>query len=97
MLGFHEPPIPGTCEVCSFAIEHGLDPRYEHALTRLATLWLLQDLDDLAGQPARLSALAVRSAGVEPGPVHELDPRHWYWAMFYEPEIRISLAGEEPQ
>ena len=65
---------------------------YEHARTRLATLWLLQDLKDMAGEPARLSSLAIRSAGVSPGPIHELEPRHWFWAMLYEPDIRLTLA-----
>lgn len=93
MLELHNPPVPAACDVCKYAVEHQIDPQYEHARTRLATLWLLQDLEDLSGEPARLSGLVIYSAGVAPGPVHELEPRHWFWAMFYESDIRLTLQG----
>ncbi len=93
MLDYHRAPQPDTCDACEYAVTHDLDCAYEHALVRLATLSLLEDLGALAGETTRLDALAVRSSGVEPGPLHALDPRHWFWAMLYEPDIRISVRG----
>ena len=90
MLEYHAEPVPEVCDVCKYMVEHELDCGYEHARTNVALAWLIQDLGD-AGESVRLSAVAVSGAGVEPGPVHPLEPRHWFWAMFHEPEIRISL------
>lgn len=91
MLAFHRDPLPTVCEACAYAVERNLDCAYEHARTRAATNFLLQDLEDLAGGSASLRGLAVSSTGVEPGPVHELDPRHWYWAIYFSPEVQLSL------
>jgi hypothetical protein len=96
MLEYHREPVPATCDVCRYAVDHRLDSPYEHALTRLATLSLVEDLTDLGAGTTRLSALAVSQSGVEPGPVHSFDPRHWFWAMFYEPRIRLSLERSRP-
>lgn len=76
--------------MCQYAVNHGLDCAYEHARSRLATVLLQQDLEDLHGATTRLSSLAVSQSGFEPGPVHALDPRHWFWAIFHEPRIRLS-------
>lgn len=91
MLDFHEEPRPEACDVCRYVLDHALDCAYEHSRTRVATAFLLSDLEDLTGGSASLSSLAVAAAGVEPGPVHPLEPRHWFWAMFHHPDIRISL------
>ena len=91
MLERPDPPILDACDVCKYAVDHQVDSDYEHARTRLATLWLIHDLEDLAGGSSRLSGLSVYSAGVEPGPIHELEPRHWYWAVLYEHDIQLSL------
>jgi hypothetical protein len=94
MLDFHRQPQPDICDVCLYVEEHELDCAYEHARARLATTFLLEDLAALPRQETtRLSALAVRSSGFAPGPVHPIDPRHWFWAMYHEPEIRISLGA----
>jgi hypothetical protein len=90
VLEYHSDPVPDACDVCKYAVEHELDCGYEHARTNLARAWLVEDLAE-AGESVRLSSVAVSAAGVEPGPVHQLEPRHWFWAMFFEPEIRISL------
>lgn len=89
MLAYHVLPDPGTCEVCTYAVEQGLDNAYEHALIRLATGLLLRDLADVEGT-ARFSSVVVSRVGEEPGPVHHLWPHHWYWALFFEPEVRLS-------
>lgn len=94
MLDYHREPIPDVCDVCRYAVEHSLDCGYEHARARLATLFLQQDLEDLEGT-TRLSSIAVSHTGFEPGPVHPLDPRHWFWAMFYEPQVRLSWREEQ--
>ena len=91
MLDFHDIPQVEVCDVCRYAVEYQLDCAYEHARTRLTAMFLLQDLADLDGGTASLQGLAVSSFGVEPGPVHSVEPRHWYWAMFYYPEVRIGL------
>ncbi len=89
MIEFHSEPIVEICDVCKYASAHELDCGYEHARTNVATAWLIEDLSEADSLPLR--SLAVSAAGVEPGPVHELEPRHWFWAMWYEPNIRISL------
>jgi len=94
MLDYHVDAQPGMCDVCDYAAEHGLDLPYEHALVRIATLSLVEDLAQLHGGTTRLGAVALSHTGVEPGPVHEFDPRHWFWAMLYEPRIRLSLQPE---
>ena len=95
MLDYHVNPLPNSCDVCRYAVQNELDCAYEHARARVALVWLLQDLQSLEGESASLSSLAVESVGIEPGPVHPLEPRHWYWAMFYSPEIRISLKNRD--
>lgn len=95
MLAFHPRPEPQGCDVCKYAIEHELDCGYEHARARIASAFLLQDLEELGGGTTKLDSLAVTEVGLEPGPVHPLELRHWFWAMFYEPTIRISLGGPE--
>ena len=90
MLEYHRSPQPENCDVCEYVLEHGLKVDDEHALVRLATTFLLEDLE-VDGGDLPLRSLAVRESGFAPGPVHELDPRHWYWAMFYEPRIRLIL------
>ena len=91
VLNFHEVPQPEACDVCRYAQEQQLDCAYEHARARVATSFMIQDLSDLNGRTASLGSLAVASVGVEPGPVHPIEPRHWFWAMFFAPEIRIGL------
>lgn len=95
MIDYHGEPVPEICDVCKYAVEHDLDCGYEHARTNVASIWLVEDLIE-AGEPVRLRAVAVSAAGVEPGPVHALEPRHWFWAMFHEPRIRISLRETQP-
>ena len=74
MIEYHSEPVAETCDVCKYATEHDLDYGYEHARTNVATAWLVQDLSDAESLPLR--AVAVSAAGVEPGPVHVLEPRH---------------------
>ena len=38
-----------------------------------------------------LRSLAVSTVGVEPGPVHRMEPRHWYWAIWHERDVVLSL------
>ena len=90
MLEYHSTPQPATCDVCLYSVEHDLNCGYEHARARVATALLLEDLENLEGESAALSALALTRFGKEPGPVHPLEPRHWYWAMFHASDIRIS-------
>lgn len=94
MIDYHGEPVPEICDVCKYAVEYELDCGYEHARTNVASMWLVQDLE-AAGESVRLAAVAVSAAGVEPGPVHRLEPRHWFWAMFFEPRIRISLRRQQ--
>ncbi len=91
MIEFHAEPIVEACDVCRHAVAHELDCGYEHGRTNVATAWLIEDLSEAESLPLR--SLAVSAAGIEPGPVHHLEPRHWFWAMWYEPNIRISLRG----
>ena len=95
MIDYHGEPVPEICDVCKYAVEHDLDCGYEHARTNVASIWLVEDLIE-AGEPVRLRAVAVSAAGVEPGPVHKLEPRHWFWAMFPEPRIGISPRETQP-
>jgi hypothetical protein len=90
VLAYHVQPEPDVCEVCKYAVEQNLDVAYQHALVRLATVLLLGDLGDIEGDTARFSSLVVSRVGEEPGPVHYLEPYHWYWALFFEPEIGLS-------
>lgn len=91
--GYHVQPEPDSCEVCGYAVEQGLDVAYEHARIRMLTGFLLQDLRELEGATARFSSLAVSQIGEEPGPVHYLGPHHWYWALFFEPEVQLGLRS----
>lgn len=95
MLDYHREPRAGECDVCDYAIEHRLDLPYEHARVRLATVFLQQDLEEIDPGTTKLSSLAVSRSGLEPGPVHDLDPRHWFWAIYYEPHIRLSWGRSE--
>lgn len=95
MLDYHREPRAGECDVCDYSLEQGLDVAYEHARARLATLFLRQDLEEIAPATTRLSSLAVSGSGPEPGPVHDFEPRHWFWAIFYEPLIRLSWGGSD--
>lgn len=97
MLERHNPPVPETCDVCRYAVNRKVDSDCEHARVRLATLWLVHDLEELEDQSARLSGLTIGTVGVEPGPVHELEPRHWYWALLYEPDFRVSLNRRDSE
>ncbi len=94
MLDYHTHPVPTACDVCAYVVAHGLDCAYEHARVRLATEWLLEDLEDLESETAALLGLAVSHVGIEPGPVHPMDPRHWVWAMLHEGRIRVSLRRD---
>ncbi len=95
VLDYHTLPLPTACDVCRYVLEHGLDCAYEHARVRLATAWLVDDLADLDGRTAGLMSLAVSHLGVEPGPVHPIEPRQWFWAIAYEPNIRLSLRSPQ--
>ncbi len=90
MLAYHAVPQPVTCDVCKYALDHSYDCAYEHARVRVATAWLLDDLEQIEGESAALIGLAVSHVGVEPGPVHPIDPRHRFWAILHEPDIRLS-------
>jgi hypothetical protein len=78
---------------CRYAVDREPDRGYEHARARLATVFLQQDLEELDGA-TKLSSVAVTRSGFEPGPVHPLEPHHWFWAMFYEPRVRLSWSEE---
>lgn len=80
--------------MCRYALDKDMDSENEHALARLATMILLQDLDDLDGGPARLSALASATFPAVGAVVHTIEPRHWYWAMFHEPDLQLVRRGE---
>ncbi len=62
-------------------------------MTEVAISYLLADLGDLGGGPTQLRGIAVDSIGVEPGPVHPIEPRHWYWALIEYPDFAIVLRG----
>lgn len=92
MLERHNPPVPGSCEVCRSALATGLDVEYEHALVRLATNLLVSDLEDIGGGPATFASVAVSFfPPVDRGPIHAFQPRHWYWALFFEPRVGVVL------
>ena len=95
MLERHPEPIPGICDVCRYAMDEGLDNESEHALTRLATLLLIHDLEEMGGGPLRLSGLAVSIfPPVDQGPQHPIAPRHWFWAIFHEPDVQLVLRRD---
>lgn len=97
MLERHNPPRPEFCEVCRNAIASGLDVENEHALVRLATDVLVGDLEDLGGGPATFASLAVGFfPPVDRGPIHAFQPRHWYWALFFEPRVGVMLRERSP-
>ena len=88
----HATPTPETCDICAYVVERpGVDLRYEHGLVNLAGDLLIQDLVDAGGGPLPLRSLAVSTVGVEPGPVHRMEPRHWYWAMWHDRAVVLSL------
>ena len=75
-----------------YAVERpGTDLRGEHALVNLATYLMMSDLALAGGGPLPLRSLAVNTTGVEPGPIHEMEPRHWYWAIWHERDVVLSL------
>lgn len=90
LLERHKEPIPETCDVCKYAVDSGGDLENEHALTRAATMILLDDLADL-GRPARMSSLAVTTFPAVGDVVHVIEPRHWHWAMLHEPDLQVVL------
>ena len=93
MIVKHEPVSPDTCDVCKYAVEHGLDSGVEHTLTQAATVYLLEDLEAAPDGYLTLSGIAADAIGFEPGPVHPFEPRHWYWALLTEHEIVLSLRS----
>lgn len=97
MLERHNPPQPDSCEVCRNAVASGLDVEYEHALVRLATQLLLDDLQDMGGRPVRFSSVAVGSfPPVDRGPRHDFEPRHWFWALYFEPTVGVVMREGGP-
>ena len=75
-----------------YAVERpGTDLRYEHGLVNLAGDLLVDDLANAGDEPLMLRSLAVSTVGVEPGPVHRMEPRHWYWAIWHERDVVLSL------
>ena len=75
-----------------YAVEHpGTDLRYEHGLVNLAGDLLVDGLANAGDEPLMLRSLAVSTVGVEPGPVHRMEPRHWYWAIWHERDVVLSL------
>ena len=91
VLDYHDPPTPETCDVCSYVRDHPeVDLRLEHTMTQIATAYLIEDLEDVAGGPLRLSEVAVSSIG-HPGPQQPIEPRHWFWALMTERGLLISL------
>ena len=92
MIARHPAPVPDACDVCTYALENGLSHESEHGITALATRILVSDLEDVGGGPSRLSRIAVgRFPPVDVGPQHIIEPRHWFWAIFYEPKIQLVL------
>ena len=90
----HDTPVPDICDICKYVVEHPAnDLRYEHGLVNIASALLISELID-AGGPLPLGAFAVHSIGVEPGPVHYPQPRHWFWALWAERDILLSLRSE---
>ena len=59
----------------------------------LAAAILVEDLRAAGGGPLPVRALHVGSIGVEPGPVHRLEPRHWFWALWVERDVVLMLRG----
>jgi len=51
---------------------------------------LVADLTDL-GQPARMSALATTTFPPVGDVYHTIEPRHWHWALVYEPDLVVGL------
>ncbi len=94
MLERHNPPIPEACEVCRNALAVGLDVEYEHALVRLATQLMVDDLVEVNGGPVRFASIAVTSfPPVDRGPRHDFEARHWFWALYFEPAVGIVMRG----
>lgn len=94
----HADPTPETCDICRYVVgQPDSDLRSEHGLVNLATYLLLSDLALAGGGPLPLRSLAVGTSGIEPGPVHEMEPRHWYWAIWHERDVLLSLReGARP-
>ena len=88
----HAESVPDTCDICEYVVEHpGSDLRLEHGLVNLAAALLLDYLAEAGGGPLPLRAFAIYSVGVEPGPMHRMGPRHWYWAIWHERDVVLSL------
>ena len=85
------------CEVCRYVSEQRQgDLRREHGLTNLAAAILVEDLRAAGGDPLPVRALHVGSIGVEPGPVHRLEPRHWFRALWVERDVVLMLREGSP-
>ncbi|MSP22553.1 MAG: hypothetical protein EXR66_05995 [Dehalococcoidia bacterium] len=75
----------------------GLDVENEHALVRLATSLLVGNLADMGGGPTAFASVAVGFfPPVDRGPIHAFQPRHWYWALFFEPRVGVVLREGMP-
>ena len=87
--------MPDACDICKYVVESpGVDLRYEHGLVNLAMFHLVALLTEAGGGPLPLRSLAVHTSGAEPGPVHRMEPRHWYWAIWHERGVLLSLREE---
>jgi hypothetical protein len=96
LLDYHRVPVPATCDVCQYVSGQQINCANEHALVRLATNLLIEKLQELQPrETTHLAALAVRETGwVTSGPSHSLEPRHWFWAIYHAPEIRLGLRED---
>jgi hypothetical protein len=68
-------------------------------LTNLATVILMEALGTVngrpAGRPASLPGLVTETfPPIDEGPQHTLRPRHYYWAMFHEPTLKLIRLEE---
>ena len=90
LVEYHAEPVPDSCEVCRYLVEHPeYDRRLEHTLTLFAQVTMLTDLED-AGDPLRMTSMYVETIGF-PGPQTRIDPRHWLLGLLEAPEIRLML------
>lgn len=90
VLARHSIPQPESCEVCRYSDDHETDHESEHALTRLATIMIVEALRE-AGGSSHMQSLAT-SWDIGVGPVHVIEPRHWHWSLFFERSLRIQLV-----
>ncbi len=95
MLERHDPPQPDACDLCRYALDHGTEAGDEHALARLAFLILEEALSQEPARRARLSGIALRRfPPVDRRPIHTLEPRHYFWALFFSPTFQIVLRED---